>query len=35
MLYEDDRENELDAYTSDQDCDIDGNENHDNDDLSP
>ena len=35
LLYEDDGQNEANAYTSDQYCDIDGNENHDDDDLSP
>jgi len=36
LLYEDNGENEADAYTSDQDCDLDGNANHsDDDDLSP
>ena len=35
LLYEDDGQNEVDAYRTDQDCDIDGNENHGDDDLSP
>ena len=36
LLYEDNGENEVGAYTSDQDCDLDGNANHgDDDDLSP
>ena len=35
LLYEDDGQNEVDAYRTDQDCDIDGNENHDDDDLPP
>ena len=35
ILYEDDGENEADVYTSDQDFDIDGNENHDDNDFSP
>ena len=35
LLYEDDGENQADAYMSDQDCDIDGNENHHDDDLTP
>lgn len=35
VLYEDDGENEADAYTNDQDCDLDGNANHDDNDFSP
>jgi hypothetical protein len=35
IFYEDDGENEVDAYRSDHDCNLDGNANHDNDDLSP
>ena len=35
LSYEDDGQIEADAYMSDHDCDIDGNENHDDDDLSP
>ena len=35
LLYEDDGENEVDAYTSDHDCDLYGNADHDDDDLSP
>jgi hypothetical protein len=35
LLYEDDEENQTDAYTSDHDCDLDGNANlHHDDDLS-
>jgi hypothetical protein len=34
-LYKGDGENEADAYTSDHDCDLDGNANHDDDDFSP
>ena len=35
LLYEDDEEDQADAYTSDQDCDLDGNANDNDDDLSP
>ena len=35
LLSEDDEENQADAYTSDHDCDIDGNANIQDDDLSP
>ena len=36
LLYDDNVENEADVYMSDQDCDLDGNVNHDDDDdLSP
>jgi hypothetical protein len=35
LLYEEDGENEANAYMSDHDCDLDENVNHDDDDLSP
>ena len=35
LLYEDGEEDQADAYTSDHDCDLDGNANDHDDDLSP
>jgi hypothetical protein len=35
LLYEDEEENQVDAYMSDQDCDLDGNADDHDDDLSP
>ena len=35
LLYKDGEEDQEDAYTSDHDCDLDGNANDHDDDLSP
>lgn len=35
IMYEDNEENQVDAYTSDHDCDLDDHANDHDDDLSP